>query len=256
MKPAKRMVAMEKLREGDRPPRSEYGGGTERRMIGYDRRDEPDMRRGRDGRFAAYGMGGEYRPDMPRGNSYGDIYAEGMIYAPGAMNRPMGGGRYRAAGREAVRNDGSMYDPSYRSPGTMDSRGRGRHQEHIRKENGTDDGEDHERGSMHEGNEHWPEQTKITEHDAREWTENMENVDNSTGPHFDLQKAERLRMTNCPQCEKWPFYVAVNMMYSDYCRVARDFEVDEDEFYACMAKAYLEDPDGDEGRLRRNFEKH
>lgn len=66
----------------------------------------PEARRHRDsrGRFALGGM--EYddddedysprgtmgnRPRAHHGNSYGDIYAEGTIYAPGTMNRPMGG---------------------------------------------------------------------------------------------------------------------------------------------------------------------
>ena len=64
--------------------------------------DMPEARKRRDKR-GRYMMGGaecddEEDEDRPRnmrprsgGNSYGDIYAEGTIWAPGAMNRPMGG---------------------------------------------------------------------------------------------------------------------------------------------------------------------
>ena len=36
----------------------------------------------------------------------------------------------------------------------------------------------------------------------------------------------------------------MNMMYSDYCAVARKYGVDNADFYADMAKAFLFDPDG------------
>ena len=138
MKPAMTMLMLDKMRQGEERPRSEYGSTQNRRMIGYDRDYErehtrmprstynggrhmppmdeyddmphmgaygPEARRRRDKR-GRYMMGGmEYdedddeddrprgsRQNMPMGrggNSYGDIYAEGTIWAPGAMNRPM-----------------------------------------------------------------------------------------------------------------------------------------------------------------------
>ena len=59
----------------------------------------PEARRRRDKR-GRYMMGGmdyddddeeDYSPRSMSGNKYGDIYARGTIYAPGAMNKPMGG---------------------------------------------------------------------------------------------------------------------------------------------------------------------
>ena len=86
------------------PPVSGYMGGMMPQngwphyppMGGYD--GEPEMRRRRDrrGRYMTRDMDDDdddprsYSPRATRGNSYGDIYAEGTIYAPGAMNRPDG----------------------------------------------------------------------------------------------------------------------------------------------------------------------
>lgn len=46
------------------------------------------------------------------------------------------------------------------------------------------------------------------------------------------------------------FYVAVNMMYSDYCKVAKKYGLDKGvEFYAEMAKAFLHDTDAVKDKL-------
>ena len=219
MKPAMRMLAMEKLREGDRPPRSEYGGNTERRMIGYDRDgprmtgmpwpgyphmppmggydDGPEARRRRDrrGRYAGPDDDNEddeeeRRPRMHGGSRYGDIYAEGTIYAPGAMNRTMD--------RTKAGNYG-----------------------------------------------------KVDEHKAQEWTRRMKNADGSSGPHYKAEQAEQIRAAQCPHCDRWEFFVALNMMYSDYCEVAKKLGMDKPDFYAHMAKAFIDDDDAGEHKLAK-----
>lgn len=46
------------------------------------------------------------------------------------------------------------------------------------------------------------------------------------------------------------FYVAVNMMYSDYCKVAKEYGMDKGvEFFAKMAKAFLHDTDAVKDKL-------
>lgn len=91
--PGMRMIML--ASEKDRNPRSDYSDNGDRRMIGFDRypdtRTDPNMRyTGRQDQMYAG------TPHMPPiypmtardGNSYGDIYAHGSIYAPGAMNKP------------------------------------------------------------------------------------------------------------------------------------------------------------------------
>lgn len=73
------------------------GGREYARMGGYNEGTEARRRRDRRGRYAMGGMEyddddeDDYSPRSMGGSKYGDVYAKGTIYAPGAMNRPMGG---------------------------------------------------------------------------------------------------------------------------------------------------------------------
>lgn len=91
--PGMRMLML--AREKDRYPRSDYSDNGDRRMIGFDR--YPDTRTDRPMRYPdrpdqMYAGMPHMPPAYPMtardGNSYGDIYAHGSIYAPGAMNKP------------------------------------------------------------------------------------------------------------------------------------------------------------------------
>ena len=84
---------------------------------------------------------------------------------------------------------------------------------------------------------------------AMEWVHRMKNADGTTGPHYKPEQAEQLRVVHCPHCKRWEFFVALNMMYSDYSEVARKMGVDKPEFYVHMAKAFLEDQDAGEHKL-------
>lgn len=79
------------------PPMDRYPMGNYP-MDNYPEHERPESRRrrsGRTGRFIRATYNGmddddeeDYRPKSHYGNAYGDIYAEGTIYAPNAMNRP------------------------------------------------------------------------------------------------------------------------------------------------------------------------
>ena len=104
MSPGMRMLML--TREKDRYPRSDYSDNGDRRMIGFDRypdaRTDPNMRypytrtdpnmRYTDRPDQMYAGMPHMPPIYPmtarEGNTYGDIYAHGSIYAPGAMNKP------------------------------------------------------------------------------------------------------------------------------------------------------------------------
>ena len=123
-----------------------------------------------------------------------------------------------------------------------------------------DDDDDEEGGGKYAGNfrhrknprEHEAdEEVKFDEHKAKEWVQRMKNGDGSTGEHFKAEQVEQLRTAHCPQCDKMEFWATMNMMYSDYCEVARKMNVDKPEFYACMAKAFLMDEDAGEDKLAK-----
>ena len=130
-----------------------------------------------------------YSPKAYGGSSYGDIYAEGTIYAPGAMNRQQG-------------------------------------------------------KSMDKYHSH-----EIDEEMAMEWVHELKNADGSKGPHYKIDQVEQWRSTNCMDCEKWPFFVTVNMMYSDYCKTAEKMGVSKLDFYGHLAKDFLKDEDAAPDKL-------
>lgn len=97
----------------------------------------------------------------------------------------------------------------------------------------------------------WMKTEKADEEHAHKWVEHMHNADGSMGGHFKPERAEELRKAHYPEGDKWEWYVAINMMYSDYMPVAKKMGVDKDDFYCMMAKAFLDDPDAGEMKLEK-----
>lgn len=89
------------------------------------------------------------------------------------------------------------------------------------------------------------------EYDVKSWVKHMRNVDGSTGAKWTMEQVEPFRMKHAPAMEKEGFWAAMNMMHSDYSAVAIAFSVDNPEFYASMARAFLADPDGGADKLQR-----
>lgn len=89
---------------------------------------------------------------------------------------------------------------------------------------------------------------KLTKEEACEWVDSMENEDQEH-PHggvWSMEEAKELARlvhmtTDGPKFID--FYAIVNAMYSNYSKVAEEFGVEEPEFFAKMAKAWLEDKD-------------
>ncbi|MBP3651975.1 MAG: hypothetical protein J6J78_02755 [Clostridia bacterium] len=260
MSPGMKMMMLQRTAQDRSRNQSEYGGGNGRRMIGYDRdmngnapalghgvepgRDTPmhgaygpesrqregrgrymygnaggqmnaygtEARRQRDsrGRYMtaddvdyedeedgrAYSAGSEMRG----GNGYGDIYAKGTIYAPGAMNKP-----------------------------------------------------------AYHGDRHEAMDQPVDERTARKWVKGMkyteqEGGEERHGEKFSVAITEQIRKMACPRCKNWEFYVAMNAMYADYCKVAKKEGVDKPEFYGKLAEAFLCDEDAGEHKLRKYME--
>ena len=95
---------------------------------------------------------------------------------------------------------------------------------------------------------------EVDEECAMKWMHGMKNADGSQSPHFKPDMAEQLRNAYCPDCKKWEWFVAVNMMYADYGEVAKKMGVDRDEYYAHMAKAFLMDEDAGPHKLAKYME--
>lgn len=89
---------------------------------------------------------------------------------------------------------------------------------------------------------------------AEQWAAKMQNADGSMGPHWSMEQTEQVRTQQNIDCEPIKFWVAMNMMYSDYCKVAEKLGVNNAIFYACMAKAFLDDKDAQPENLGRYYE--
>lgn len=211
--------------------RNEYSGGMRDEYDGgvYDY----DRWRYDNGRFAPKGRGNHTRAEM------GDD--EGVYDTYGSSSR---GGGNRSGSRSSVRDyyDGGSYDSMY-----------------MRGESGYFPGD----VSMHYGQEHEDRQRKLgfamsreklDKRTAEEWTRHMRNEDGTKGPHWNMEQAKQIMQQNGIECDPAEFYAALNMMYSDYCKVAKEFNVNESAYYAKLAKAFLDDKDAGDGKLLRYYE--
>ena len=115
------------------------------------------------------------------------------------------------------------------------------------------DNRDYEDGSDYEDyyDRDYGKPIHLSKADMHHWKNHMENVDGTKGEHYNMDEvmhiAEKLGVRFNHFDEK-EFCLAVNMMYSDYCKVVRKHIPPEKElmFYAELAKAFLDDPDGPE----------
>ena len=93
----------------------------------------------------------------------------------------------------------------------------------------------------------------LTREQAVCWVAAMENADGTHGGHWTMDQTEQVRKQKSLSCDPVMFYAAMNMMYSDYCKVAEKFNAAGPDFYVCMAKAFLDDKDAAPNKLARYY---
>ena len=81
----------------------------------------------------------------------------------------------------------------------------------------------------------------------------MVNEDGSKGAHWNMDQTKQVMEQRGIQCDPVEFYIAINMMYSDYYPVAKKLNVNSVDFYADMARAFLEDKDAGKDKLAKYF---
>lgn len=112
----------------------------------------------------------------------------------------------------------------------------------------------HRKGSYmagHGAGEAVPPMDKET---AEAWTQHMQNEDGSTGPHWTMEQTKQVQSQKGIDCDPVEFWAAMNMVYSDYCKVAKKLNVNNADFYAGMAEAFLDDKDAQPDKLARYYE--
>ena len=95
---------------------------------------------------------------------------------------------------------------------------------------------------------------KMDRKTAEEWTAKMENEDGTKGAHWSYEQITQLMPQKNIECDPAEFYAAVNMMYSDYCKVAKQYNINTVDFYFAMAKAFLDDEDAEENKIGKYYE--
>lgn len=90
---------------------------------------------------------------------------------------------------------------------------------------------------------------KLDEHTAHEWMNGLENEDGTTGPHWTIDQTRQVAKQKGLQYDDLTWNTVMNLMYSDYCGVAKKLNVNNVDFYVYMAQAFLDDKDAVEDKL-------
>ena len=94
----------------------------------------------------------------------------------------------------------------------------------------------------------------FTKEIAMEWTGDMENSDGSKGPHWSMEQVRQVMEQRGIDCDPLQFFAVLNAVYSDYYAVAKKHGVNKMDFYADIAKAWLNDSDAVGDKAARYFE--
>lgn len=271
MKPYVKMMLMNSGNGGDqrgdssrRSPRSEYDGGR----MDYDMRVEDDR--------GDYGdrprMGGGYDVDSRFRDRRGREHYDNGRFAPMPSRR---GGRRRVrseggGGPVSRMNTGPRMDDDDDEdemrgdfwpmpPYTVPPYGGGREMNEIGFErvgmraDHSGRNEMEHRWSEREGG-HARGYEEFTHEDAKEWTQQMQNEDGTTGPHWTMEQVKQVMAQHGIEHDPATFWAILNSIYSDYCAVFKKHKVNTMEMYIDMAKAWLDDKDAVKDKAGAYFE--
>lgn len=94
----------------------------------------------------------------------------------------------------------------------------------------------------------------LTREKAQKWVKMMKNADGSTGEHWTYDQTTQVMKQRNIDCEPAEFYAVMNMLWSDYGKVAEKFGVSNVEYWAELSKAFLMDKDAAEDKLALYYE--
>jgi len=100
------------------------------------------------------------------------------------------------------------------------------------------------------------DQHALDKQDVMRWVEEMEDSEGVKGGRYTWHQAQQyaMNMGITGQQRLVEFYWAMNAMYSDYQKAGKKFGVDKPEFYACLAKLFIEDPDAVDDKVKAYYE--
>ena len=89
---------------------------------------------------------------------------------------------------------------------------------------------------------------------VKRWMQALENEDGTRGPHWTKEQTTQAMQQRGIDLDPTRFYIAMNMIYSDYCNAAKAIGCSNMDFYVEMAKAFLEDGDAVPDKLAAYYE--
>lgn len=90
---------------------------------------------------------------------------------------------------------------------------------------------------------------------AEAWMRNIQNEDGRQGPRWSEDQTRQVMKQRSIDCDPIQFWVAMNVMYADYGKIFAKYGMgDRIDFFADMAKAFLDDKDAVEDKLGRYYE--
>ena len=95
---------------------------------------------------------------------------------------------------------------------------------------------------------------KLDEQTAMEWVRSMHNEDGSKSPHWTMDQTRQVMKQRGLDLEPVEFFAIMNALYSDYDPIFKKHGVSKIEFYADMAKAWLEDKDAVKNKAMAYYE--
>ena len=161
-----------------------------------------------------------------------------------------GTGRYGRGGSMYYRRDRADYDDMARGGRRDYNEDYGDYARGGRDYQDYGDYEDmrRDRASYNDYRRDYGEPEMFSHKDMEKWKSMMRNEDGTRGEHFRKEQVKHASQQAGIDIEEFGedvFSLAMNMMYSDYCKVAKKYGVDRPEYYADLAKSFLRDKDFD-----------
>src|SRR5699024_7591482 len=96
------------------------------------------------------------------------------------------------------------------------------------------------------------EDYEISDQEIQMWLKEMENEDGTRGAHWTKEQTTPLAKSHGvmlnEDVDETIWNLVMNIVYSDNCKTAKKYGVDKPDYYADLAKDWLEDEDGLQGR--------
>lgn len=235
----KMLLSTEARRSRERGRGNDYGNPYDNERPNNNYNAYNNYNRGGEMRDIPYYRGDDYRSERMedmRGNEYRGGYND---YQPPMQSNMNSGNQYPPPVWEDMRSERRIgFDGGYGAEMHSGSRK-----------------EVNSRNTYFSGSTHRDDTKGVTPEKAEEWTKEMKNSDGTKGAHWSQEQTRTLMdRVGGQNLDPLEFYVAANMMYSDYCKTAKKFNVDNADFYGYMAKDFLEDKDAGKGKLAKYFE--